>query len=125
MSDMKGKDKEKVKTTGKLDSPCLVTAQAAPVTAVGESVTSVLDKLVYAVDGVAGKIGNLETRLTSLEGQVRRPVSGEAIIVDSDEPTFGQQLGQSARPKIRKVRTVASDIEIVDTDIEKGKRQKR
>ena len=140
MSDMKGKDKEKVKTTGKLDgsseatsrkevgvqdSPCLVAAQAAPVTVVGESVSSVLDKLVYAVDGVAGKIGNLETRLTSLEGQVRRPVSGEAIIVDSDEPTFGQQLGQGARPKIRKVRTVASDVEMVDSDIEKGKRKKR
>ena len=140
MSDMKGKDKEKVKTTGKLDgsseatsrkevgvqdSPCLVTAQDAPVTAVGESVTLVLDKYLYAVDSVVGKIGNLETRLTSLEGQVRRQVSGEAIIVDSDEPTFGQQLGQGAKPKIRKVRTAASDIEIVDSDIEKGKRKKR
>ena len=45
--------------------------------------------------------------------------------MDSDEPTFGQQLGQGARPKIRKVRTVASDVEIVDSDIEKGKKKKR
>ena len=68
MSDTKGKDKEKIKTTGKLDigsseatsrkevgvqdSLCVVTAQAPAAMAVGESVTSVLDKLIHAVDGV-------------------------------------------------------------------------
>ena len=80
-----------------------------------------------AVDGVARKIGNIESRLTSLEGEVQQPVTvvGDTALIDNDEPIFGQQLGQGAKPKIRKVRAVASDVEVIDSDIEKVKKKKQ
>ena len=63
-----------------------------------DSVLRVMDELVTAVDGVAGKIGNKETRLSPLEGEVRHPnVTSDPVSgVESDEPLFGMQMGVRA-----------------------------
>ena len=47
---------------------------------------------------------------------MRRPVTvmGDTGLMDSEEPLFGQQIGQEVKLKSRKVRTVASDVEIVE-----------
>ena len=87
-----------------------------------EFVSSVLDKLVNAVDGVAGKIGSIETKLSSLEGEVRHPnATVEPVInVESDKPLFRTQLGNGAKPKVKKRKLVSSDVEIIDSDGEKA-----
>ena len=117
--EMKGKNKQKMATkplelggneatshceVGVQDSMCIVAPQQGEPQTMPESVSSVLDKLVNAVNGVAGKIGSIETRLSSLGGEVRHPnATLEPVIsVESDEPLFGTQLGVGTKPKVRK-----------------------
>ena len=56
-----------------------------------DPVAVMLDKLMTAVDRVSSKIGTIESRLTSLEGEVRN--SGDSdCFVGSLQPTGGEPL---------------------------------
>ena len=88
---MKSKEKEKVvkvqpkdsdsmfvneltsrKEVGVQDNRCVATMNAEK-KQTGESISAVLDKLVDAVDSVAGKLGGIESRLTAIEEEVSLP----------------------------------------------------
>ena len=139
---MKGKDKEKATKSGNKDDVILINemasrkeigAQDNPCTSVmqgekkPEAITTVLEKLVGAVDNVTGKLGGIESRLNVLETDVRSPKTMSQEPLEQwymgDELLFNTAGG--ARPKQRRVKQIMSDVEIVDSDSDGKSRKKK
>ena len=113
---------------GVQDNPCTVTPQEVSQSR-PEPMTVMLEKLISAVDGVSSKIGTIETRLTSLEGEVHNSGDSDCYISGIQpavgEPLFGPQAVGGARPKIKKSKPVGSDIETLEGDIDSKQRKKK
>ena len=87
---------------GAQDNPVVITVTDSPDKA--DPVITALDKLTQVVDGVAGRIGLIEYRLSTLEGGAtggrHEPSTSQSSCFYPDEPTFGPSTG--VRPKVRK-----------------------
>ena len=87
----------------------------------------VLDRLVDAIDSVAGKLGHIETHLLRLEEATPgRPVqtTTHEHNLDPDEPVFTGMSQIAPRQKHRHLRQVMSDIDIVESDVDSKVRKK-
>ena len=117
------------KEVGVQDSGCDTVVQQPRCEGPGaEGTTGVLDKLVAAVDTVAGKLGHIEERLVRLEeqkpGMVARAI-GQDNIVDSDEPVFTGVSQVISKQRQRKTRQVFSDADITESDMDSKTRKKK
>ena len=81
-----------------------------------------LDKLVLAVDSVAGKLTHMENHLLKLESDSAATKGSENVLIqgpaDSDEPYFMDTVQVGAKPKHRQIRQVASDIDTLESESE-------
>ena len=145
MNSMKGKEKEKLvknvnrdvegavaneiasrKEVGVQDNLCTPVPQGEKGTGM-DSVSSILEKLVGAVDNVTGKLGGIESRLNQLEAEARGSLATSQESVGQwqtgDEPLFNTVGG--TRPKQRRVKQIMSDVEIIDSDSDGKTRKKK
>ena len=112
------------------DNPCSVTTQETSQNKT-EQMVAMIDKLMSAVDNVSTKLGPIETRLLSLEGEAKNSTDSDCFVsgiqLPSGEPLFGAVAG--ARPKTRKAKVVGSDLEAPESDADlkqhKKKKQER
>ena len=117
------------KEVGAQDNPVVISEGESQPGASQNNTELMLDRLVQMVDGVAGKIGVLEQRLTQLEGDAgeRAPVGGDILPprTETDEPRFGEAGVYRAKPKVKKSRTTVSDFEIVESNVEGRTKKKK
>ena len=148
LTDMKTKDKDKGrmatiksdiltpsestsrKEVGVQDSACTtIPSGTTPSKAATEVTPAVLDKLVVAVDSVAGKLSSMENRLIRLESQAVTPrnqlAAGAGISTDPDEPYFMSADQPVVKPKHRRIKQVASDVDTVESDSNAKSRKKK
>ena len=143
---MKNKDKEKGKMAsskaenltpsecvsrkevGVHDSTCTtVPAGAASSSTSADATTTMLDKLVVAVDTVAGKLSYMENRLLKLETESvapqRQEMSLAGVLTDPDEPFFVEQAQSVVKTKHCHVRQVVSDADALESDAKSRKKK--
>ena len=84
-----------------------------------ELMTAMLYKVMTAVDRIWTKIGTIESRLLSLEGEVKNSTNSDCFVsgieLATGEALFGVQVTGGAKPKIQKPRVVESDFEILES----------
>ena len=147
LMDMKTKDKDKGrmatnkaeiltpsestsrKEVGVQDSACTtIPSGTTPSNVATEATSAVLDKLAVAVDSVAGKLSIMENCLMRLESQAVTPrnqlVAGAGISTDPDEPYFMSADQPVVKPKHRRIKQVASDVDTLESDSDAKSRKK-
>ena len=111
---------------GVQDNPCTVTTQETNSNK-AEPMVAMIDKLMSAVDSVSSKLGTIETRLLSLEGEAKNSTDSDCFVsgiqLPSSEPLFGTVGG--VRPKTRKPKVVGSDLEAPESDADLKQRKKK
>ena len=111
---------------GAQGNPVVITVNDSPRPPAPDPMTSTLDKLVQAVEGVSDCMGRIENRLSTLEGEATGGPAQPAPLAtntfyDPDEPTFGPASG--ARPKVRKPKTSEAQEGVV-TEVERKKKKR-
>ena len=91
-----------------------------------DSTDTILDRLVQVVDGVAGKLGSIETKLAQLEGEAAGNMRASTVIRGHvDKLLFMEPESGGTHHKTKKPRVKASDLEFIKSDSDSKNKKKK